>query len=113
MLPGDPAVRRVEPSRTRRTAPDPLRVRPALDVTGTFKQRKIELVKEGCDPTIVSDPIYFDDPREGREAVGLLLYTVLGPAWEARRRAAEAVRADEPQVGAGDHGSHAGRLPRM
>lgn len=38
----------------------------------------------------------------GVAAVGLLLYTVLGPAWEARRRAAEAVRADEPQVGAGD-----------
>jgi len=38
----------------------------------------------------------------GLAAVGLLLYTVLGPAWEARRRAAEAVRADEPQVGAGD-----------
>ena len=43
-----------------------LRIRPALDVTGTFKQRKIELVKEGCDPTIISDRLYFDDPREGR-----------------------------------------------
>jgi fatty-acyl-CoA synthase len=42
-----------------------IRVKPALDVTGTFKQRKMDLVKEGFDPAVVSDPLFFDHPAEG------------------------------------------------
>ncbi|HLT68970.1 MAG TPA: MraY family glycosyltransferase [Acidimicrobiales bacterium] len=38
----------------------------------------------------------------GVAAVGLLLYTVLGPAWEARRRSAAPPSEPEPQVAAGD-----------
>jgi fatty-acyl-CoA synthase len=42
-----------------------LRVLPALEVTGTFKPRKQELVREGFDPAIVRDPLYLDDSRAG------------------------------------------------
>ena len=38
-----------------------LRFRPSLDITGTFKQRKTELVAEGVDPRVVTEPLYRDD----------------------------------------------------
>ncbi len=31
-------------------------------MTATFKQRKIDLVKQGFDPDTIADPIYFNDP---------------------------------------------------
>jgi fatty-acyl-CoA synthase len=37
----------------------------ALDLTGTFKPRKLELQREGYDPARVSDPLYVDDARSG------------------------------------------------
>jgi fatty-acyl-CoA synthase len=40
-----------------------LRIQTAIDVTGTFKQKKVDLVEEGFDPTRIKDPIYFNDPR--------------------------------------------------
>jgi fatty-acyl-CoA synthase len=40
-----------------------LRIRRDLDVTATFKQKKIELVGEGFDPARSSDPIYFNDQQ--------------------------------------------------
>ena len=42
-----------------------IRFRPALEVTGTFKQRKVDLVAEGFDPARTMDPLYFDDRRVG------------------------------------------------
>jgi fatty-acyl-CoA synthase len=42
-----------------------LRVRGEIDVTATFKQRKISLVKDGFDPANISDALFFDDPRTG------------------------------------------------
>ncbi|XP_072039081.1 long-chain fatty acid transport protein 2-like [Amphiura filiformis] len=36
-----------------------LRIISAMDVTGTFKHKKTDLVKEGFDPNLVSDPMYF------------------------------------------------------
>ena len=47
-----------------------LRIRGESDVTATFKQRKISLVKDGFDPVRIQDAIYFDDPR-GRAYVRL------------------------------------------
>jgi fatty-acyl-CoA synthase len=38
-----------------------IRIRRALELTGTFKQRKVDLVKEGFDPAKSSDEIYFHD----------------------------------------------------
>jgi fatty-acyl-CoA synthase len=40
-----------------------LRVTSASDVTSTFKQRKFDLVKEGFDPRLISDAIYFLHPE--------------------------------------------------
>jgi fatty-acyl-CoA synthase len=43
-----------------------LRVRPELDTTGTFKHRKVDLVRDGFDPMAISDPLYFRDDARGR-----------------------------------------------
>jgi fatty-acyl-CoA synthase len=43
-----------------------LRLSPQIAVTGTFKQRKVDLVREGFDPSAIADPIYFLDPASGR-----------------------------------------------
>ncbi len=42
-----------------------LRLQPEMEVTGTFKQRKVDLVKEGFDPAALTDPIYFNNPETG------------------------------------------------
>ena len=42
-----------------------VRLVPALDLTGTFKPRKLELMREGYDPAQVSDPLFVDDARSG------------------------------------------------
>jgi len=43
-----------------------LRIQPEIEITGTFKHRKVELVKEGYDPRTVADPLYFLDPVDGQ-----------------------------------------------
>ncbi len=43
-----------------------LRLSPQIDVTGTFKQRKVDLVREGFDPAAIADPLYFFDGDSGR-----------------------------------------------
>ena len=40
-----------------------LRIREEIDATSTFKQQKIDLVREGFDPGTIADPIYFNDPQ--------------------------------------------------
>jgi fatty-acyl-CoA synthase len=40
-----------------------LRLRKSIEVTSTFKQKKIDLVREGFDPSNVAEPIFFNDPR--------------------------------------------------
>jgi fatty-acyl-CoA synthase len=42
-----------------------LRLSPRIDVTGTFKQRKVDLVREGFDPVAIADPLYVLDPGSG------------------------------------------------
>ncbi|HMN51637.1 MAG TPA: long-chain-acyl-CoA synthetase [Xanthobacteraceae bacterium] len=42
-----------------------VRLRRELDVTGTFKQRKVDLVKEGFDPAAIKDELYFYDGAQG------------------------------------------------
>jgi fatty-acyl-CoA synthase len=42
-----------------------LRLSPQIAVTGTFKQRKVELVREGFDPGSIPDPLYYLDPATG------------------------------------------------
>jgi fatty-acyl-CoA synthase len=43
-----------------------LRLAPQIDVTGTFKQRKVDLVRQGFDPSAIADPLYVMDAGEGR-----------------------------------------------
>jgi fatty-acyl-CoA synthase len=43
-----------------------LRLQKAIDATSTFKQKKIDLVREGFDPAVVADPLFFDDVAAGR-----------------------------------------------
>ena len=39
-----------------------LRFAAEVEVTGTFKHRKVDLVRQGFDPAIVRDPLYFRSP---------------------------------------------------
>jgi fatty-acyl-CoA synthase len=39
-----------------------LRIQQNMDITATFKQKKVDLVKQGFDPDTIGDPIYFNDP---------------------------------------------------
>jgi len=38
-----------------------IRMLPKMEITGTFKHRKVDLVKEGFDPSAMDDPLYFYD----------------------------------------------------
>jgi fatty-acyl-CoA synthase len=40
-----------------------LRLSGELEMTGTFKQKKVDLVRDGFNPKATSDPIYFNDPQ--------------------------------------------------
>ncbi|NQX94225.1 MAG: long-chain-acyl-CoA synthetase [Erythrobacter sp.] len=40
-----------------------LRIQPQAETTGTFKFRKVELVKEGFDTSLTEDPIWFLEPH--------------------------------------------------
>ncbi len=42
-----------------------LRVQTQIDVTATFKQKKVDLVRQGFNPAATSDAIYFNDPVMG------------------------------------------------
>ena len=42
-----------------------LRFRPKLDLTGTFKPRKVDLMKEGFDPVRITTPLYVLDRDAG------------------------------------------------
>ncbi|WP_374572670.1 long-chain-acyl-CoA synthetase [Phenylobacterium sp.] len=42
-----------------------VRILPAIEVTGTFKQRKVDLVEDGFDPFKSKSPIYFHAPGKG------------------------------------------------
>ena len=41
-----------------------LRITSEIDVTGTFKQKKTDLVRDGFNPSATPDAIYYDDPQQ-------------------------------------------------
>jgi fatty-acyl-CoA synthase len=43
-----------------------LRILPQMEITGTFKHRKVDLVRDGFDPRKLADAVYFRDPGSGR-----------------------------------------------
>ena len=42
-----------------------VRILPAIETTGTFKVRKVDLVADGYDPARIKGPLYFQDPKRG------------------------------------------------
>lgn len=42
-----------------------VRLLPALETTGTFKMRKVDLVADGYDPALVKGALFFLDPKKG------------------------------------------------
>lgn len=42
-----------------------VRILPAMDTTGTFKIRKLDLVADGYDPAKIKGPLFFHDPKRG------------------------------------------------
>jgi fatty-acyl-CoA synthase len=42
-----------------------VRISTGLETTETFKQKKHQLVREGFDPRLVTDPLFFRDPTSG------------------------------------------------
>ena len=53
---------RAQPARLRAAAV-PAHPRARSTSPRTFKQKKIDLVKQGFDPAAIADPIYFNDPQ--------------------------------------------------
>jgi fatty-acyl-CoA synthase len=43
-----------------------IRILPQMEITGTFKHRKVDLVREGFNPATLSDQLFFRDPGKGR-----------------------------------------------
>ena len=43
-----------------------IRILPQMEITGTFKHRKVDLVREGFDPATLSDQLFYRDPGKGR-----------------------------------------------
>jgi fatty-acyl-CoA synthase len=42
-----------------------VRILPAIETTGTFKVRKLDLIADGYDPGKIKGPLYFRDPKKG------------------------------------------------
>jgi fatty-acyl-CoA synthase len=40
-----------------------VRIQPAIEITGTFKHKKVELRKEGANPSLTDDEIYYFDNK--------------------------------------------------
>lgn len=45
--------------------PPPLRIVEKLDITSTFKLKKLTLQREGYNPAAISDPLFFLDAASG------------------------------------------------
>jgi fatty-acyl-CoA synthase len=54
-----------------------LRILPGIQVTGTFKYRKLDLVAEGFDPAVVKDPLYVRGEKGYQKLTRPLLAKVL------------------------------------
>ncbi|CAN7399655.1 long-chain-acyl-CoA synthetase [Phenylobacterium sp. LjRoot225] len=51
-----------------------VRIAPAIETTGTFKVRKMDLVADGYDPAKVRGPLFFHDPKRGYVKITKALY---------------------------------------
>uniref|UniRef100_A0A8B9GW47 Very long-chain fatty acid transport protein n=1 Tax=Astyanax mexicanus TaxID=7994 RepID=A0A8B9GW47_ASTMX len=75
---GESFLREVQKALPPYARPVFLRISPHVDTTGTFKIQKTRLQKEGYDPRITADQIYFLNSRAGRyEVVNEELFSAL------------------------------------
>ena len=51
-----------------------VRLLPAIEVTGTFKYRKMDLVADGFDPGKVKDPLFYKDPAKGYQKLSKAVF---------------------------------------
>ena len=51
-----------------------LRLQSEIEITGTFKYRKVDLVADGFDPEKIGEPLYFRDPQKGFMPLDAALY---------------------------------------
>lgn len=52
-----------------------IRMQTQIEATGTFKQRKVDLVKQGFDPGAIDDRLFFNDAESGDiQSLGVALY---------------------------------------
>ena len=42
-----------------------IRLQPQMEITGTFKYRKLDLVQQGFDPAVIDQPLFFKQPGAG------------------------------------------------
>ncbi len=42
-----------------------IRLQPQIEITGTFKYRKVDLIADGFNPGVINDPLYFRNPDQG------------------------------------------------
>ncbi|XP_063782375.1 long-chain fatty acid transport protein 2-like [Pseudophryne corroboree] len=55
-----------------------VRIQDTMDVTGTYKQCKVELVKEGFNPLTIKDPLYFlDDSNKRYKPMDSMTYNAI------------------------------------
>ena len=55
-----------------------VRVMPALETTGTFKTRKLDLIADGYDPTKIKGPLFFHDAKRGYVKVTKSVFERIG-----------------------------------
>ncbi|XP_069837935.1 long-chain fatty acid transport protein 2-like [Dendropsophus ebraccatus] len=63
---GDKLYKKVEDYLPNYARPRFVRIQDCIEITGTYKQRKVELVKEGFNPLVIKDPLYILDETEKR-----------------------------------------------
>jgi fatty-acyl-CoA synthase len=52
-----------------------LRIEPRIETTGTFKHRKMDLVRDGFDPSRVTAPLYVRHPTDGYIPLDAAVYS--------------------------------------
>lgn len=55
-----------------------LRLQKDMQITGTFKHQKVKLRKQGFNPSIISDPIYYLSDGEYKEISGEVFSRLMG-----------------------------------
>jgi diaminopimelate decarboxylase len=47
-----------------------IRVQPEMEITGTYKHRKVEMQRDGIDPTVIKDKMYWFVSGKGYQPFG-------------------------------------------